>query len=119
MTPASNFSFDLTGKRILITGAAGRIGSAARLCAAQGAALVLADICAGIEEKVGRIASTPEVYRFDISQRVLVEEMAEKIRYIDTLVDTADTRARGERCCDRPSEQKHQHRRRRHDQRPL
>ena len=37
--------FDLTGKRILISGAAGGIGSAtARLCDEQGASLVLVDL---------------------------------------------------------------------------
>ena len=72
--PAQTFS--LTDRRILITGAAGGIGSAtARLCAAQGARLVLADIAgeAAIRANVGAAAEQAEIHVFDTSKRALVD----------------------------------------------
>ena len=65
MARLDNSPFDLTGRRILISGAAGGIGSAtARLCAQHGARLVLIDIVAAeqIRERVGaRVADVAEV----------------------------------------------------------
>ena len=88
--PAQTFS--LTDRRILITGAAGGIGSAtARLCAAQGARLVLADIAgeAAIRANVGAAAEQAEIHVFDTSQRALVEAAAQRIGAVYALVDAS------------------------------
>lgn len=85
-------TFDLTGRRILIAGAAGGIGSAtARLCAEQGATVVLADIAgeAAIREKVGPVAAKAEIHVFDTSQRQQVEAAASRIGPVYALIDTS------------------------------
>jgi NAD(P)-dependent dehydrogenase (short-subunit alcohol dehydrogenase family) len=73
MQASKTSPFDLTGKRILISGAAGGIGSAtARLCAEQGAQLVLIDIVSAdiIRERVGEPqANTADVYSLDTGSR--------------------------------------------------
>ena len=73
MAGLDNSPFDLTGRRILISGAAGGIGSAtARLCAQHGARLVLIDIAAPeqIRERVGaKVADVAEVFSLDTGSR--------------------------------------------------
>ena len=84
--------FDLTGRRILISGAAGGIGSAtARLCARQGAQLVLVDMVPEdrIRERVGEVAAAAEVHSLDTGHRADVEAMARTVGPIYALVDTA------------------------------
>lgn len=84
--------FDLTGRRILVSGAAGGIGSAtARLCARQGAQLVLVDIVPEdrIRERVGEVAAAAEVHSLDTGHRADVEAMARTVGPIYALVDTA------------------------------
>jgi NAD(P)-dependent dehydrogenase (short-subunit alcohol dehydrogenase family) len=83
---------DLTGRTILITGAAGGIGSAtARLCAAHGARLVLVDILPPqeIAARVGEAAREAEIHSLDTSRRAEVEAMAEKVGAVYGLIDTA------------------------------
>ncbi len=84
--------FDLTGRRILISGAAGGIGSeVARLCAGQGASLVLVD-CADIStirERVGEdIAKRSTLHSIDTSSRTEVTELSRQVGAIYGLIDT-------------------------------
>ena len=83
---------DLSGKKILITGAAGGIGSAtAQLCAQHGARLVLVDIVSPEEtaERVGDASRDAEIHSIDMSHRLPVDEMAAKVGPIYGLIDTA------------------------------
>lgn len=83
--------FDLSGQRVFITGAAGGIGSAtARLCAAHGASLILADVAPSdaTKSKLGGIGGT-DIHQLDSSDRAAVEALAARIGPIDSLVDTA------------------------------
>ena len=81
--------FDLSGRRILITGAAEGIGAAtARICASLGADLVLLDIgnsepVAAEIRKAGRAAL---IVTADASSRPDVERVATEIGAIDALV---------------------------------
>jgi NAD(P)-dependent dehydrogenase (short-subunit alcohol dehydrogenase family) len=85
-------TFDLTGQKVAITGARGGIGSAAaRLAAAQGADLVLADLVAPGEtaaavQALGRSASAAAL---DVSDRVAVEAWASEVGPVDALIDCA------------------------------
>jgi NAD(P)-dependent dehydrogenase (short-subunit alcohol dehydrogenase family) len=82
MTANSPNLLDLSGRKILITGAAGGIGSAtAQLCAQHGARVVLADIVSPDEtaERVGDVGRDAEIYSLDMSRRLLVDEMAAKV----------------------------------------
>ncbi len=84
MTLPVNSRFSLSGRRILITGAAGGIGSAtARLCAEHGAAVVLADVLPpeAIAERVGGMAA--ECHTLDISDRDAVFHFAAAICPLD------------------------------------
>jgi NAD(P)-dependent dehydrogenase (short-subunit alcohol dehydrogenase family) len=92
MTANPSHLLDLTGKRILITGAAGGIGSAtARLCAQHGAEVILVDILPTQETRtrVGDLGRDVKIYSVDMSQRSLVTELAAKIGPIYGLIDTA------------------------------
>jgi NAD(P)-dependent dehydrogenase (short-subunit alcohol dehydrogenase family) len=93
MASLDNSPFDLTGRRILISGAAGGIGSAtARLCAQHGARLVLIDIVAPeqIRERVGaKVADVAEVFSLDTGSRQAVTRLAEEVGTVYGLIDTA------------------------------
>jgi NAD(P)-dependent dehydrogenase (short-subunit alcohol dehydrogenase family) len=82
--------FDLSGMRIVITGAAGGIGAeAARVCAQQGASLALADLEApdALGQSLGKaVLSTHAV---DVSDRQAVEAWAGAIGTPDALIDCA------------------------------
>ncbi len=76
--------FDLTGKRFLITGAAGGIGSAtARACATLGAELVLTDIrdCTPLAEELGAGAHV-----CDVRDLGAIDALAEAVAGIDGLI---------------------------------
>ncbi|WP_407520027.1 SDR family NAD(P)-dependent oxidoreductase [Methylobacterium oryzisoli] len=93
MTAPDASPFDLTGRRILISGAAGGIGSAtARLCARQGARLVLVDVVA--EEETARrlgpaLAGAAEIHSLDTGCRQAVTRMAEAVGPVYGLIDAA------------------------------
>lgn len=93
MTTVNTSPFDLTGKRILISGAAGGIGSAtARLCDEQGASLVLVDLLDEdqIRDRVGeKLASKSEIYSLDTGSRQDVTKVAQQIGLVFGLIDTA------------------------------
>lgn len=83
----TNAMFDLSGRRILITGAAGAIGSAtARLCAAMGAELVLTDLQApsALGDEVGGLARA-----LDVTHRVATEALVAEGGPLDAVVANA------------------------------
>ena len=88
-----NSPFDLTGRRILISGAAGGIGSAtAQLCAQQGAHLVLTDRVSVdlIRERVGEeLASVAEIHSLDSGSRQDVSRIAQQVGPVFGLIDMA------------------------------
>ena len=82
-------AFDLTGRRILITGAAEGIGAAAaRVCASLGAQLVLLDIKNGepLAEAIRREGGSALAATADASDRADVERIARNAGQIDALV---------------------------------
>jgi NAD(P)-dependent dehydrogenase (short-subunit alcohol dehydrogenase family) len=82
----------LTGKRVVITGAGGGIGSAtASLCHALGARLVLLDVASPeqVEARLGMAASDAIVRQVDCSDRAAVQDVAEDVGPIYGLVDAA------------------------------
>lgn len=93
MTSAERSPFDLTGRRIVVAGAAGGIGSAtAKLCARQGAQLVLLDIVdkARIRERIGdELADRSEIYSVDTGGRKEVDAIARQVGPVYGLIDTA------------------------------
>jgi NAD(P)-dependent dehydrogenase (short-subunit alcohol dehydrogenase family) len=93
MTALETSPFDLTGRRILISGAAGGIGSAtARLCARQGAQLVLVDIVSKeqIRDSVGTgVADLAEIHSLDTGSRPDVKALAQQTGAVYGLIDTA------------------------------
>lgn len=93
MTSSEKSPFDLTGRRIVIAGAAGGIGSAtARLCARQGATLVLVDIADKdrIRERVGaELADRSDIHSLDTGSRPDVTALAKQTGPVYGLIDTA------------------------------
>lgn len=93
-TSSGSTPFDLTGKRVLITGAAGGIGSAtARACARLGAELVLTDIrdCSALAAELapaGAGATAPRVtaHVCDVRDRGAIDALAETVGGVDGLV---------------------------------
>jgi len=92
--PFDSIPFALTGKRVLITGAAGGIGSAtARACARLGAELVLTDIrdCSALAEElapVGAGATAPRVtaHVCDVRDRAAIDALARTVGGVDGMV---------------------------------
>jgi NAD(P)-dependent dehydrogenase (short-subunit alcohol dehydrogenase family) len=82
-------AFDLTGKRVLITGAARGIGAAtARVCAAMGAAVMLADTadCTPIAAAIQADSGSAEAYHCDVVDRGEVEALVTSLLPVDALV---------------------------------
>ena len=84
-------TFDMTGTRILITGAAGGIGAAtARLCGELGATMVLTDIDSfRLESLVHELRGVAAAHRCDVSDRAAVEHLVAQHGPFDALADTA------------------------------
>jgi NAD(P)-dependent dehydrogenase (short-subunit alcohol dehydrogenase family) len=82
----------LEGKKVLITGAGGGIGiGAAKACASIGADLVLSDILPEDQFR-NRYAFLDRPFDYHVcstAKRNEVEALAEKVRRIDALIDTA------------------------------
>ena len=83
--------FDMTDRRVLITGAAGGIGSAmARSFSAHGATLVLADRNqTGLDELATSVGGNPPCLSYDQSIPEEVEKLAAKAGPIDILLNNA------------------------------
>lgn len=84
--------FGLSGERILITGAAGGIGSAAaRACASLGAELILVDVAAAdaLCEELRAAGVVAQSHRADTSKRAEIEAVVSKAGPIDAAVDCA------------------------------
>ena len=82
-------AFDLTGERILITGAAGGIGGAtARVCAALGAELLLVDRrpIEPFARELRQSGAKAAAFACDVASRVEVERVAASTGPVDTLV---------------------------------
>ena len=92
MTSPDTSPFGLSGRRVLITGAAGGIGRAtARLCAAQGARVVLVDLLdpATIAERVGHVGEGAEIHSLDTSEKHRVTALAAAVGPLYGLIDCA------------------------------
>ena len=83
--------FDMTDRRVLITGAAGGIGSAmARSFSAHGATLVLADRNqTGLDELATSVGGNPPCLAYDQSIPEEVEKLAAAVGPIDILLNNA------------------------------
>jgi NAD(P)-dependent dehydrogenase (short-subunit alcohol dehydrogenase family) len=84
--------FNLSGRTILITGAAGGIGAeAARVCGKLGAQLVLTDI-GSMSELASELQQTDiaaRSYKLDITDRTAVEDLARHEHVVDAVVASA------------------------------
>jgi len=85
-------AFDLSETRLLITGAAGGIGTAtARLCSRLGARLVLSDVAnmRNMEELAHTLSGVQSVHLCDLSARDAVERMIAGLPDVSALADTS------------------------------
>lgn len=85
-------AFDLSGTRVLVTGAAGGIGlAAARLCASQGARLVLSDVVhlERLEALAREVPGVESVHLCDVAERDAVERMVGSIAPVSAMIDAA------------------------------
>jgi len=81
--------FDLTGQRVLVTGAAKGIGAAtATLCASLGAELILVDVESSLAlvETIEKAGGSAQAHRADASRRADMERVAAEVGPIDALV---------------------------------
>ncbi|HEX2282637.1 MAG TPA: SDR family oxidoreductase [Thermomicrobiales bacterium] len=84
--------FSLSGERILVTGAAGGIGSAAaKACATLGAELVLADVAPAeqLRAELEAMGATASCYVANTADRAEIEELVAKSQPLDAAVDCA------------------------------
>ncbi|AIB15924.1 hypothetical protein ABAZ39_29145 (plasmid) [Azospirillum argentinense] len=87
--PCGSTPFALKGKRVLITGAAGGIGSAtARACARLGAELVLTDIrdCSALAEELAPVGAGATAHVCDVRDRAAIDALADAVGGVDGLV---------------------------------
>ncbi|HBI82569.1 SDR family oxidoreductase [Orrella sp. NBD-18] len=85
-------AFDMSGTRMLITGAAGGIGQAtAKLCGQLGATIVLSDFVESsrLDEIANQIKGVVATERCDVTKRDAVEAMVKRHGPFTALADTA------------------------------
>lgn len=85
-------AFSLQDKTVLITGAAGGIGSAtARVCAELGASLILTDISEPLElaDELRASGVAVETYGLDVTDRAATECMVNGLKALDAVVVNA------------------------------
>lgn len=82
---------DFTGRRVLVTGAAGGIGSAmAAAFAAHGGELILADIeIAAVEKVAGTLGNGASFHRYDQSDADSIAALAAAVGPVDVLCNNA------------------------------
>ena len=81
--------FDLSGQRILVTGAAQGIGAAtATLCASLGAELILVDLQSSraLVQAIRNAGGSAHAHGADVSRRADMERLAKEVGPIDALV---------------------------------
>jgi NAD(P)-dependent dehydrogenase (short-subunit alcohol dehydrogenase family) len=81
--------FDLSGQRILVTGAAQGIGAAtATLCAAQGAEVILVDreSSAAVARDIEAAGGSAHSFQADVANRAAIERLADAAGPVDALV---------------------------------
>ena len=85
-------AFSLEGRRVLVTGAGGGIGSAtARLCAAVGGDVWLVDVAPAeaVRRVVGDVLADSPLHRCNLARRDEVEDLARTVGPVDVLIDAA------------------------------
>ena len=85
-------AFDLAGRRILITGAAGGIGAqTARACAAMGASLLLTDLQepAALAEELRRYGVAAQARATDVVDRRQIETLIRDVGELDAMIACA------------------------------
>lgn len=86
-----NKDFDFTGRRILVTGAAGGIGSAiAKVFAAHGGELILADIDVdALKKQAGKLDKGISVHQYDQSDASSIAKLATMVGSVDIFCNNA------------------------------
>jgi NAD(P)-dependent dehydrogenase (short-subunit alcohol dehydrogenase family) len=82
-------AFDLSGRRVLITGGGAGIGAAtARICASLGAAVILVDTAEveGVAQSIRAAGGIGEACRADAGKRADMERIAADVGHVDGLV---------------------------------
>lgn len=94
-----NKGFDLTGQRVLITGAGGTLGGAtARACAAMGGDLVLVDLKApqALADELAAAGARVQAHALDSTDAAAVEALVAGLGTLDALADVAGIYAGGD-----------------------
>ena len=86
-----NKDFDFTGRRVLVTGAAGGIGSAiANVFAAHGGELILADIDVdALKKQAGKLDKGISVHQYDQSDASSIAKLATMVGSVDIFCNNA------------------------------
>ena len=86
-----NKDFDFTGRRVLVTGAAGGIGSAiAKVFSAHGGELILADIDVdALKKQAGKLDKGISVHQYDQSDASSIAKLATMVGPVDIFCNNA------------------------------
>ena len=86
-----NKDFDFTGRRVLVTGAAGGIGSAiAKVFSAHGGELILADIDVdALKKQAGKLDKGISVHQYDQSDASSIAKLATMVGSVDIFCNNA------------------------------
>ena len=86
-----NNDLDFTGRRILVTGAAGGIGAAiVEAFAAHGGELILADIeIGGLKKQAGKLGNNISIHQYDQSDASSIAKLATMVGSVDIFCNNA------------------------------